>query len=267
MVLRSRGLAGEIIGIGRGQANLDVALEMGLIDTATTDAAAGVKDADLVFIAVPVLKTVPVLKAIAAHVKPGGIVTDAGSVKGRIAEEAESLLPEGVRFVPGHPVAGTENSGAAASLPDLYEGRICILTPTDRTDTEALRAVRKIWEEAGSRVVDMPADVHDRVLAAVSHLPHMVAYNLVNTVADLDESGISALSYSAGGFRDFTRIASSSPEMWAEISAMNATEIITMIEAFEERLAQLKKAVREADTTALAGIFSRAKRVRDSLLD
>jgi len=266
MVMRERGLAGRIVGVGRGQANLDAALRLGVVDSATRDLAEGVRGADLVVVATPVLKIAETVRRAAPHLKPGCIVTDAGSVKAAIIDEIEPIVPEGVSFVPGHPIAGTENSGVEAAFPTLYQGRVCILTPTDGTDRAAVEAVRRLWEEAGSRVVIMDPALHDRVLAAVSHLPHMIAYTLVNTVADLEDSGTDALSFSAGGFKDFTRIASSSPEMWADICALNRDRIVEMIGLFQDRLAELKVHIEKADVDALNVDFSRAKMVRDSLL-
>lgn len=266
MVMRQRGLAARIVGVGRGQANLDAALRLGVVDSATRDLAEGVRDADLVVVATPVLKIADTVRRAAPSLKPGCIVTDAGSVKAAIIDEIEPVMPEGVSFVPGHPIAGTENSGVEAAFPALYQDRVCILTPTERTDRAAVEAVRRLWEEAGSRVVIMDPALHDRVLAAVSHLPHMIAYTLVNTVADLEDSGTDALSFSAGGFKDFTRIASSSPEMWADICALNRDRIVEMIGLFQDRLAELKGHIEKADVDALNVDFSRAKMVRDSLL-
>ncbi|MFQ5464570.1 MAG: prephenate dehydrogenase [Thermodesulfobacteriota bacterium] len=266
MVMRQRGLAARIVGVGRGQANLDAALRLGVVDSATRDLAEGVRDADLVVVATPVLKIADTVRRAAPSLRPGCIVTDAGSVKAAIIDEIEPVMPEGVSFVPGHPIAGTENSGVEAAFPALYQDRVCILTPTERTDRAAVEAVRRLWEEAGSRVVIMDPALHDRVLAAVSHLPHMIAYTLVNTVADLEDSGTDALSFSAGGFKDFTRIASSSPEMWADICALNRDRIVEMIGLFQDRLAELKGHIEKADVDALNVDFSRAKMVRDSLL-
>ena len=267
LVMREKGLAGEIVGVGRGQANLDLALELGLVDSVTTDVVEGVKDADLVFVAVPVLKITDTVRKALPGLKPGAIVTDGGSVKASIIDEVEGILPQGVHFVPGHPIAGTENSGAGAAFSTLYNDRVCILTPTGRTDAGALEAVAGLWKEAGSRVVAMDPEAHDRVLAAVSHLPHMIAYSLVNTVADLEDEGMKVLDYSAGGFRDFTRIASSSPEMWADICALNKTAILDMIDSFTARLASLRELIEGGDVGALTDDFSSAKEVRDSLVE
>ncbi|MBI5587157.1 MAG: prephenate dehydrogenase/arogenate dehydrogenase family protein [Deltaproteobacteria bacterium] len=267
LVLRRKGLAGTIVGVGRGENNLETARRLGIIDSFTRDIAEGVKDSDLVLVAVPVLKIAGTIKEMAPHLKPGCIVTDAGSVKKAVVDEIEPIIPSGVHFVPGHPIAGTEHSGAEAAFPELYIDRKCILTPTSKTDKHALETVKKVWEAAGSKVMVMDAAVHDRILAAVSHLPHMIAYTLVNTVADMQERGDDALSYSAGGFKDITRIASSSPEMWCDICAMNKESIVSMIEGFQARLESLKKLIKDGDLTGLKDDFERAKKVRDSLLE
>lgn len=263
--LRAEGIATEIVGVGRGLANLEEAKAMGVVDSYTTDIAEAVEGADLVVAAVPVLKVAETIATAAPHLKPGCIVTDVGSVKEELIRQVEPLLPEGVHFVPAHPVAGTESSGVKAALPDLFVDRICILTPTRRTDAGALEVVRNIWLAAGSRVVIMDAATHDMVLAAVSHLPHVIAYTLVNTVADVQDSGVETLVYSAGGFRDFTRIASSSPEMWTDICVMNRDSILKTIEGFQARLSSLKELIENGDMAGMKADFERAKKVRDSL--
>lgn len=266
IVLRQKGLASRIEGVGRGLANLETATRLGIIDSYSTDIGAGVRDADLVVLAVPVLKIAEAVEKAAPFLKPGCIVTDVGSVKKSVIDQVEPLIPEGVHFVPGHPIAGTEHSGAEAAFAELYIDRKCILTPTGNTDKAALETVKLMWEAAGSVVVSMDPELHDRILAAVSHLPHMIAYTLVNSVGDMEAEGIDAISYSAGGFRDFTRIASSSPEMWGDICAMNRTSILEMIEGFQRRLEGLKSLIEKNDTNALRDEFGRAKNIRDSLV-
>jgi prephenate dehydrogenase len=174
-------------------------------------------------------------------------------------------MPNGGRFVGAHPIAGTEDSGVGAAFSKLFEGSKCILTPTENTDKEALEVVKRVWEEAGSQVICMDAERHDVVLAAISHLPHMIAYSLVNTISDIERYNEDILSYSAGGFKDFTRIASSSPEMWRDICALNRDSIVEMIEVFEKRLNELKGLIEKADTKGLERTFERAKKIRDSL--
>jgi prephenate dehydrogenase len=186
LALKAAEAVGEVIGIGRGLANLEKALELGVVDRITRDPAEGVAEADLVFLATPVMALPQVAAEVLPHMKRGAVLTDGGSVKEAVVHAIEPLLPEGVHFVPGHPIAGTERSGADAAFASLYQGRRCILTPTEKTSSGALELVRQVWETAGSDVVEMPVDKHDRILAAISHLPHMVAYSLVNAVSSYD---------------------------------------------------------------------------------
>lgn len=266
IVLRRKGIADSIVGIGRGVANLDAAKRLGVVDAVTQDIGTGVKDADLVVVAVPVLKIGETVRKAAPNLKKGCILTDVGSVKQSVIEELDPLIPPGVHFVPGHPIAGTENSGVEAALPGLFTGRTCILTPVEKTDRKAVETVKAVWQEAGSKVIIMDAALHDSVLAAVSHLPHMIAYTLVNTIADMKDKIPEILDYSAGGFRDFTRIASSSPEMWSDICAMNKESIVKTISDFQRRLEELKKKVETGDLAGLREDFERAKKLRDTLV-
>ena len=266
LALRQAGAVGEVVGIGRGLANLEKAKELGIVDHFTQDLLEGVKDADVVFLATPVLTLSPISAQILPHMKPGAVLTDGGSVKGSLTEEIEAMLPDGVFFVPGHPIAGTEKSGAEAAFPTLYQNRRCILTPTANTDTDALERVRRMWQIAGSEVVLMDVKKHDRVLAAISHLPHMVAYSLVNAVGSYDRYQENILEYSAGGFRDFTRIASSDPTMWKDIAMANRDAVVEMMELFEQFFAELKEDVRQGDGERLFEFFLRSKQSRDAIL-
>jgi prephenate dehydrogenase len=266
LALKAADAVGEVVGIGRGMANLEKALELGVVDRISRNAAEGVRDADLIFLATPVLTLAEVAAAIAPHLKPGAILTDGGSVKGSVARAIEPLLPPGVHFVPGHPIAGTEKSGAEAAFATLYRRRRCILTPTDRTDPGALDLVRRVWETAGSEVVLMDVEKHDRVLAAISHLPHMVAYSLVNAVSTYDRYEENILEYSAGGFRDFTRIASSDPTMWRDIALTNRDALLEMMERFELFFAELKEDIRSGEGEKLFEFFLRSKESRDAIL-
>lgn len=266
MSLRKKGMAGEIIGAGRGISNLEMAVKLDVIDKFTTDAVSGVRDADLVVVATPVASITGILKRISPYLKEGAIVTDVGSVKGVIIKEAEELLPDGVHFVGGHPVAGTEESGVVAAFPTLFEKHKCILTPTPKTDRGALEKIRKMWEGTGSEVILMDADKHDSILAAVSHLPHVIAYSLVNTVDNVKDFEESILNYSAGGFRDFTRIASSSPEMWRDICLLNKEAVLDMIMRFEKSLSVLKGYIEKSDGHSIFKEFDKSKRARDSII-
>ncbi len=269
LALKKEGLAESITGVGRGLENLEEARRIGAVDAISQDIAEGVKDAELVIVAVPVMRIPASIIEAAAELSPGAIITDVGSVKGSIIEMVGGL-PEGVHFVPAHPIAGTERSGAAAGFAELFTGRLCILTPTPETDTAALGAVSAMWQAVGSRVISMDVAAHDSVLSAVSHLPHMIAYTLVNTVAESARTRTGMddiLGFSAGGFRDFTRIASSSPEMWADICSANSEPIVEMIDAFLKRLERLKRLITDNDRAGIELEFKSAKRLRDSLID
>ena len=266
LALKAAGMVGEVVGVGRGQANLETALERGVIDSFTHDVGEGVAGADLVFLSTPIQTMSRVASAALARMKPGAVLTDGGSVKQFVVEQIEPLLPPGIHFVPGHPIAGTERTGSAAAFGSLFQGRRCILTPTDRTDPGALDLVRRMWHAAGSEVVTMDAARHDRVLAAVSHLPHMVAYALVNTVSCEDRFGENILHYSAGGFRDFTRIASSDPTMWRDIALTNREALLEVVGYFESVLAELKDDIAAGAGERLFNFFLRSKERRDAIL-
>jgi prephenate dehydrogenase len=265
-VLREKGEVGEIIGVGRGEANLRRAVELGVIDCYSLDPASGVAGADLVFLAIPVCSTAAMVARIAPALAAGCVVTDGGSVKGEIVAACEPLMSPGSFFVGGHPIAGTEHSGVEASFASLYQGRRCIVTPTPATDQTALHKVIRMWECAGSEVVLMDVAKHDRVVAAISHLPHMVAYALVNAVGDYDRFDESILKYSAGGFKDFTRIASSDPAMWRDIAMMNREGILELMDFFTGYYAELRRLVAEGDARGLEEFFTRSKERRDAML-
>jgi prephenate dehydrogenase len=266
LALKAAEAVGEVIGIGRGLANLEKALELGVVDRITRNPAEGVSEADLVFLATPVMALHQVAAEVLPHMKRGAVLTDGGSVKEAVVRAIEPLLPAGVHFVPGHPIAGTERSGADAAFASLYQGRRCILTPTEKTSSGALELVRQVWETAGSDVVEMPVDKHDRILAAISHLPHMVAYSLVNAVSSYDRYEENILEYSAGGFRDFTRIASSDPVMWRDIAMTNREALLEMMDHFESFFAELKEDILSGDGSRLFEFFQRSKKNRDAIL-
>jgi len=266
LALKEAGAVGQVIGVGRGLQNLEKALELGVVDSFTQDLAAGVAEADVVFLATPVL-TLPVVAAEAVKaMKPGAILTDGGSVKEMVAASIDPLMPAGIHFVPGHPIAGTEQSGAEAAFATLYRGKRCILTPTEATDADALATVAQMWQQAGSEVVMMDVEKHDRILAAISHLPHMVAYSLVNAVGAYDRYPENILDYSAGGFRDFTRIASSDPTMWRDIAQTNRAALVEMMDQFQRFFAELKEDVESGDGEKLFEFFQRSKQSRDAIL-
>lgn len=264
-VLREKGEVVEVIGIGRGEANLKKALELGVVDSYSLDPLTGIAGADMVFLATPVCSIAQVLLQIVPGLTPGAVVTDGGSVKGEIVTACEKIMPPDTFFVGGHPIAGTENSGVEASFSSLYHGKRCIITPTDQTDRDALAKVRRMWEIAGSEVVEMDVDKHDHVVAAISHLPHMVAYSLVNAVGGYDRFSENILKYSAGGFRDFTRIASSDPAMWRDIALMNRTAVLEMMDFFQDYFSTLRTLVDAGDGAGLEDFFIRSKESRDTI--
>lgn len=266
LALKEAGAVGEVVGYGRGKPNLEKALELGVIDRYSRDPVAAVTGADIVFLATPVQTLAAVTKQFLPGLKPGAIITDGGSVKGEVAKALEPLMPAGIHFVPGHPIAGTENSGAEAAFSTLYRGKRCILTPTENTDPQALARVERMWQLAGSEVVLMSLEKHDKVLAAISHLPHMVAYSLVNAVGSYDHYEENILEYSAGGFRDFTRIASSDPTMWRDIAETNREALLEMMGQFESFFAELKEDVAQGSGEKLFEFFLRSKQLRDAIL-
>lgn len=265
-ILREKGEVGEIVGIGRGAANLQRAVELGVIDRYEHDLKAGVADADMVFLATPVCTIADIVAEIAPALHAGAIVTDGGSVKEEITLRCEQLLSENTYFVGGHPIAGTEKSGVDASFSTLYKGKRCILTPTEKTDSRALEKVVRMWELAGSEVIQMNPRMHDKMLAAISHLPHMVAYSLVNAVGDYDGCGENILKYSAGGFKDFTRIASSDPVMWRDIALQNRPAVLEMMDFFAASYAELRTLVANGDAAGLERFFERSRDHRESIL-
>lgn len=264
--LRESGTVGSVVGIGRSRANLEDALSLGICDEVTQDALEGVRGADVVFISVPVCAIPGVVAEIATALAPGCIVTDGGSVKTAIVRECEALMPPGCHFVGGHPIAGTEHSGAAASFATLYRGKRCILTPTEHTDPAALETVERIWRLTGAEVCSMEPGHHDRIFAEISHLPHVVAYALVHAVGTADVEGENVLSYSAGGFRDFTRIASSDPVMWRDIALMNRGALLASIDGFSASLAELRRRIEGGDQAGLTEFFTTAKQFRDGIV-
>ena len=257
---KRRGMAAQVVGADRDPASLRHALVAGMID-AVADAADAVRDADLVVLAVPVGALAGLADELAPRLDPRTVVTDVGSVKRSVVERVGWVIP---RFVGGHPMAGGEQSGAAAASPDLFEGATCLVTPTERTDPTALQAVERLWHALGATVVRLDAAVHDEIVAAVSHLPHLAAYALVNTAAGSDPSG-RALSFAAGGFRDMTRIAASSPELWRDICLMNRAPLLDALARYTATVGRLRDLIEKGDGPGLLDEFTRARDVRRSL--
>ncbi|MGB5563113.1 MAG: prephenate dehydrogenase/arogenate dehydrogenase family protein [Sedimenticolaceae bacterium] len=265
--LRSADRVGEIVGCGRGKANLDLAVELGVIDRYSHDISEAVRDADVVFLAVPLGAMRGAFEAMRKALPAHALVTDGGSAKGSVVADCRAVAPGLLpRFVPGHPIAGTENNGVAASFAELYKNRRVILTPLEENSAPAVARVRAMWEACGAEVTEMSVKHHDEVLAATSHLPHMLAFGLVDTLARLKEND-EIFRYAAGGFRDFTRIASSNPVMWRDICIANREALGPMLAAFAEEMVELATRIESADGDELLAIFERAKAARDRYVD
>ncbi len=264
---RSAELYDDIVGSGRNVANLQRAVELGVIDRYYSDPAEAVQGADVIVVAVPLGAMEAVFERIAPALSPAAVLTDVGSAKAGViaaAERAFGGLP--TRFVPGHPIAGTERSGVDASFAELFHGRRVILTPTSETDPGATMVVHALWQAVGARVMEMDVAHHDEVLAATSHLPHILAFTLVDTLAGMSERD-EIFQYAAGGFRDFTRIASSDPVMWRDICLANDKAVLAMVERFQRDLSKFTELLRAADGERLKEIFERAKQARDRYSD
>jgi prephenate dehydrogenase len=264
--LKRAGACGEVVGCGRNTTHLQQAIDLGVIDRYDTHPASAVKEADMVMLAVPLGTMAPLFAAIRDALSPQSIITDAGSAKASVVADARQHLGQHLpRFVPGHPIAGTEKSGVVASFAELFENRRVILTPLPETDSQAASLVTQMWEKTGAEVVNMSVAHHDDVLAATSHLPHLLAYSLVDTLATMDDR-TEIFKFAAGGFRDFTRIASSDPRMWHDICVANRDAILKVLEHFNHNLAQLTNAISRGDNQAIEDIFTRAKTARDKFV-
>ncbi|WP_273719708.1 MULTISPECIES: prephenate/arogenate dehydrogenase family protein [unclassified Bartonella] len=267
-VIKQKKLATQISIATRRQETLKRARELELGDFYTTDNAEAVEGADLVLVSVPVGASAAVAKIIGDHLKPGAIVSDVGSTKALVIAEMAPLLPKTVHFIPGHPIAGTEYSGPDAGFADLFMNRWCILTPFAESDATAVARLTAFWEACGARVEKMEPKHHDLVLAIVSHLPHLIAYNTVGTASDLEKvTNSEVIAYSASGFRDFTRLASSDPVMWRDICLHNKDAILEMLSRFSEGLTSLEQAIRLGDGETLFNFFTRTRAVRRSIID
>lgn len=263
--LRRAGAVGEIVGCARNTADLGTAVELGVIDRWTTDPAEAVAGADVVMVAVTLGATEQILAKAAPALEPDAVVTDVGSTKGSVVAAARRVLgPAIARFVGGHPIAGSERTGVEASFADLYVNHRVILTPLPENDLQAVAKVRAMWESCGAIVTEMDVAHHDEVLAATSHLPHMLAYALVDALVGMSTSG-EIFDYAAGGFRDTTRIAASSPEMWRDIALANAPAVLAMCDRFEATFGAVRAAIAAGDGEALRTIFARAKAARERL--
>ena len=279
-VAKRDGLIGHIAGSTRSRGTLERAFELGFLDSIHETPAEAVKEADLIVLCAPVGANAAIAAAIAGNLRPGAIVTDVGSVKQAIVRDVGPHIPAGVHLVPGHPVAGTEKSGPDHGFAELFENRYCILPPPLGTDEAAVEKVAALWRRAGSRVEIMDPHHHDRVLAITSHLPHLIAYTIVGTASDLENQLLredsenadlvrtrEVIRYSAGGFRDFTRIAASPPEMWRDIFLNNRETVLEMLGRFTEDLIGLQQAIRWGDGDKLHAWFERTREIRQGVVE
>ena len=265
---RAQGLAGEIVTTARSAKTRARVSELGIVDRVVDSNAEAAKDADLVILCIPVGACGPVAQEIADALKPGAIVSDVGSVKGAVVREMAPHLPEGVHFVPAHPVAGTEHSGPDSGFAELFINRWCILTPPEGTDPNAVERLRAFWTSLGAKVEIMTPDHHDLVLAITSHLPHLIAYTIVGTADELGQvTSSEVMKFSAGGFRDFTRIAASDPIMWRDVFLANKDAVLEMLGTFNEDLSKLTRAIRRGDGEALFEHFTRTRAIRRGIVE
>ena len=265
LALKQAGSVKHVVGFSRKASTRSEAMSLGVIDSAVSSIEEAIQDADIVVLAVPVGAIANTLISIAPYVKDNMIITDVGSVKSQVVDAAKLALGDKFRqFVPGHPIAGTEKSGPAAAFAELYQEHRVVLTPTEQTDEVATKKVCNMWKAAGAEVSIMTAEHHDDVLAATSHLPHLLAFNLVDMLAEEGDDVAEVLRYAAGGFRDFSRIASSDPKMWRDISLTNSTSILSLLKKYQHQMSLLQQAIEQQDGDYLIAVFERAKQARDT---
>ncbi len=263
LALKQAGACAHVVGAGRNAANLKLALERGAIDSIAADAAAAARDADLVLIAAPVAQFAEIFSHIEKNLKNEAVVTDAGSTKRDVVAAARKHLSKKIaQFVPAHPIAGAEKSGVAAASADLFRGKRVVLTPLPENSRASVQAIQDAWTACGARITQMDPGNHDAVLAAVSHLPHLLAFALVHEVAGRENSA-QLFSFAAGGFRDFTRIASSHPEMWRDICIANRDRLLAEVSVFSQKLEKIKALLEKSDAAALEKLFAEARDARD----
>jgi cyclohexadieny/prephenate dehydrogenase len=266
-VMRQEKLAGHIAGFARSKETRRKARELGLVDSMHETAEAAVRDADLIFLCSPIGTYGEIAREIAPALRPGAILSDVGSVKGAVVRDVGPHVPAGVHFVPGHPIAGTELSGPESGFAELFTNRWCVLTPPHGADAGAVARLEKFWRACGSNVEVMTPEHHDLVLAITRHLPHLIAYNIVATAADLEEvTDSEVIKFSAGGFRDFTRIAASNPVMWRDVFLNNREAVLETLGRFSEDLSALQRAIRWGDGESLHTLFTRAREIRRGII-
>ena len=266
--MRRNGLVHSIAGHAQSEKTRDTALRLGLVSSVYASPAEAARDADLVILCVPVGACGSLARSMAPAMKAGAILTDVGSVKGAVVRDVGPSVPKGVHFIPGHPIAGTEHSGPESGFAELFEGRWCVLTPPPGADEGAVRKLAAFWQACGSHVEVMDAQHHDLVLAITSHVPHLIAYNIVNTARHLEQvTDTEVIKFSAGGFRDFTRIAASDPVMWRDVFLNNKEAVLEMLGRFSEDLTALQRAIRFADGDTLHKLFSESRAVRRGIIE
>lgn len=264
---KERDLVEEVVGYGRNRENLEKARALKIIDHCPADLAEAVKDADLIVLCTPVTTIIPLIQNMIASIRPGALITDVGSVKEPIVKEAEKLVPKGVFFVGSHPIAGGENSGLEASTANLYQGAKCIVTPTDKTNNSALEKISALWQAVGMQIINLSAEEHDFVFGAVSHLPHIVVYALMNTLGSLrTQDNREVTAFSGAGLKDITRIASSDPVMWRDICLSNRNHSLDLIDRFQNKLDEIRSTIEKGDGQALQEEFIAANKYRLNLI-
>ena len=263
LALKKAGVNTHIVGVGRTRNSLDEALNLGIIDVAESDIQAAVHDADVIMLATPVAQTTQILESIQPFLQANTVITDAGSTKSDVLNNAKAVLGSQFKqFIGGHPIAGAEKSGAAAAMADLFVAKNVVLTPTDETSADAINTVTALWRSCGANISTMSAEQHDAIFAAVSHLPHLLAFALVDDIASRPNAA-QLFSFAASGFRDFTRIAGSHPEMWRDISLANKQALLNEISAFEQELSTVKQLLTQDDSAGLEALFERASHARN----
>lgn len=266
-VFKLKSLAKETSAFSRKKDTREKIKNLNIVDNVNDDIKESVKDSDLIVLGVPVGAMKSIMSDISSSLKSGAIITDVGSVKKNLIDSLLPILPCDVHFVPGHPIAGTEKSGPEAGFAELFNGRWCILTPNKNTSQVALEKVKFVWEQAGMQIATMDAEYHDRVLAITSHIPHLVAFSIVGTVTELeDQLKTEVIKYSAGGFRDFTRIAASDPIMWRDVFLNNSEAVLEMLGRFIEDLTALQKSIRWQDGESLEKLFTKTREIRKGII-
>ena len=268
LAIKRSNISNQITGYARSNSTLERAIDLGLVDSVRDNLKDAVNDSDLVILATPLSTFRELVEEMSPFLKKGCIITDTGSAKLTVIEDLKDILPNGVEFVPGHPIAGTEESGPDAGFAELFDNRWCILTPTEDNSSNAVDLVKDFWESIGSKVEIMDPMHHDKVLAITSHIPHLIAFNIVGTANNLaNVTKKEVVKYSAGGFRDFTRIAASDPKMWSDIFTYNSDAVLEMLDLFSNDLAKLKAAVIKKDSDLLFSNFEKTREVRKNIID